>query len=118
MLNRQVQQKLSTTKHAASQRAKGWAIEHAEWKPAARVTLDLDGSAVALSGRIDRIDRNADGRYAILDYKFGEAAKTPDKARLRDGEWIDIQLPLYAYLAREVIGEAVPCLGYFNISAT
>ncbi len=35
-----------------------------EW----RMTL-TDGSAFTLTGRVDRIDRRADGRYAILDYK-------------------------------------------------
>ena len=37
---------------------------------------------------------------------------------LRKDVWVNVQLPLYALLAREVIGDAHPDLGYFNLAAT
>jgi hypothetical protein len=69
-------------------------------------------------GRIDRIDQHEDGRWVILDYKFGEKAKFPKNEHLRNGAWVNVQLPLYRHLAREVIGEALPELGYFNVAAS
>ena len=102
----------------AARAAEGWRIEHVEWAPSGSVTLDVDGLDATFVGRIDRIDRHEDGRWAILDYKFGEKAKYPKTEHLRRGEWVNVQLPLYALLAREVIGDAHPELGYFNLAAT
>jgi len=48
--------------------------------------------AHTLRGRVDRVDRMADGRYELIDYKTGRP-KTP--AQLRD----DVQLALYAVAA-------------------
>lgn len=98
--------------------AGGWHIKRVEWAPAEPVFLDVDGESVPLVGRIDRIDQHEDGRWAILDYKFGEKAKFPKNEHLRNGAWVNVQLPLYRHLAREVIGEAHPELGYFNVAAS
>ena len=102
----------------AARTAEGWLIQHVEWEQPSGAVLHVDDGDVALRGRIDRIDRHEDGRWAILDYKFGEKAKDPKKTRLRGGEWVDVQLPLYAHLASELIGGATPLLGYFNLAAT
>jgi DNA helicase-2/ATP-dependent DNA helicase PcrA len=48
--------------------------------------------AHTLRGRVDRVDRMADGRYELIDYKTGRP-KAP--AQLRD----DVQLALYAVAA-------------------
>jgi DNA helicase II / ATP-dependent DNA helicase PcrA len=50
--------------------------------------------AHTLRGRVDRVDRRADGRYELIDYKTGRP-KAP--AQLRD----DVQLALYAVAATE-----------------
>ena len=47
-----------------------------------------------LRGRVDRVDRMADGRYELIDYKTGRP-KAP--AQLRD----DVQLALYAVAATQ-----------------
>ena len=101
----------------AARAEEGWRIQEVEWAPAAPVTLDVDGEAVPLKGRIDRIDRHADGRWAILDYKVGEGKRTPEKDHHDRGKknWKKVQLPLYAHLARELVGEDPPELGYFNL---
>jgi len=102
----------------AARVADGWRIAAVEWRPAGQVTLDVDGQAVALTGQVDRIDRREDGAWAILDYKFSDGARAPERAHLSRGRWVDVQLPLYAYLARELIGDATPQLGYWVLGAT
>ena len=61
----------------------------------------LDG--MTLDTRIDRIDRLADGRTAIIDYKTGN----PDRVRISN--WFserpeDPQLPLYAITTKGAVG--------------
>jgi len=60
----------------------------------------LEIAGLTLSGRIDRMDRLADGSHALIDYKTGRA--TPN-------DWLgerpeEPQLPLYAVSAKEDIG--------------
>jgi len=117
--SRQLAYRLELFAHCqAARTAKGWHIEKVEWAPSGSVSLDVDGEDVVIVGRIDRIDLHEDGRWAILDYKFGEKAKYPKNVHLRKDVWVNVQLPLYALLAREVIGDAHPDLGYFNLAAT
>jgi ATP-dependent helicase/nuclease subunit B len=63
-----------------------------------------DGRAVRLRGRIDRIDRAADGTLVVTDYKTGRA----DPFRAIAGDPCDrgqrLQLPLYALAARAEFG--------------
>ncbi|HLK55098.1 MAG TPA: PD-(D/E)XK nuclease family protein [Chthonomonadaceae bacterium] len=42
-------------------------------------TITCDMGRFKLSGRVDRIDRHADGRLEILDYKSGRWETTPDE---------------------------------------
>jgi len=94
----------------------GWRIVHCEWAPeGGAVAFPVDGVPIALRGRIDRIDRHEpSGRWAVLDYKTGETASTPEKTHRRGGRgpWIDLQLPLYAWLVTSLGLDAVPALGY------
>jgi ATP-dependent helicase/nuclease subunit B len=104
--------------HQAERASQGWRIQHVEWKPSKPVSLPTDDGEAALIGVIDRLDYHEEYGWAILDYKIGESAKKPKAARKKDGTWVDLQLPIYAYLAREVIGTEMPRLGYFNLGAT
>lgn len=101
----------------AERRAQGWRIHAAEWTPPeATSLLEVDGSPMPISARIDRIDSHPDGRWAVLDYKTGEKTKDPEKAhRLRNGSWIDLQLPLYRHLTRDLGFEGEPELGYVKL---
>jgi hypothetical protein len=62
--------------------------------------LELDGGALRLAGRIDRIDTDASGREAIVyDYK-GKMA-TPQARWLEEGK---LQVALYLLTVRHVLG--------------
>lgn len=94
--------------------ARGWQIQFTEVPSEQRYLWTVDGQPFHLRGRIDRIDRHQEsGQWAIFDYKSGENPDTVEAAhRDRDGNWIDLQLPLYRRLASilEVDGDVQ--LGY------
>lgn len=99
---------------AARYRA-GWRVREVEWSPEGRcVPFEVDGSALELSGKIDRIDENVEtGAVALIDYKTGETTKGPLREhRKQDGTWTDLQLPLYVHLAADVLGGRTPSVGY------
>lgn len=68
----------------------------------------VDGQPLYLRARIDRIDRNeSDGRYVIFDYKTSDKGEPPNAThRRKNGEWVDLQLPLYRHLTRVVAIES------------
>jgi len=71
----------------------GWQFEMGEvWL---EKTLEWEHGSVLLRGQIDRIDRNQDQEYAVLDYKTNP--KTALTKKLQLGE--DQQLPFYGLLA-------------------
>ncbi len=112
----------------AAAAATGWVIERVEWK----FNFSLGG--VAVSGMIDRIDRHADGRIRVLDYKTSDMPVAPAAAHLgprpaqgddrpawariavngKERAWLDLQLPLYRRAVAREFGGAVQC-GYFNL---
>ncbi|HUR27701.1 MAG TPA: PD-(D/E)XK nuclease family protein, partial [Planctomycetota bacterium] len=92
----------------------GWRIAHAELKLEGAF-LDVDGVAIEIKGRVDRIDRHADGRWRILDYKTGDDACDPKGAHLTRNGWRDLQLPLYRHFLRERLPGAIE-LGYFALT--
>jgi ATP-dependent helicase/nuclease subunit B len=69
--------------------------------------LDLplpEGKSLRLKGRLDRIDQDAEGRLGVIDYKTQSKKTLADKLKV-PGE--DVQLPVYAALARGKVGEAL-----------
>ncbi len=112
-------------RHQAALFSEGWQIAYVEKKRSTVVPFPVPGGPqdVKLKGRIDRIDRHADGRWRVIDYKTSSQAVTPDKAHFaaRSGEWKDLQLPLYVKLLPEIadIGNAIAPdateLVYFNL---
>jgi RecB family exonuclease len=86
----------------------GWRIEQVEWSaPSGSAGIEVDGESMVLRGKIDRIDRHeSTGRVCIIDYKTGREVKPPGKTHLTAGRWTDLQLPLYRYIARAIIGDA------------
>ena len=59
-----------------------------------------DGSEVPLLGFIDRIDKTADGRYRVIDYKTGIRWFTKDNS-FQKGQ--SLQLPIYILGAAEAL---------------
>jgi len=91
--------------HQASHAKLGWKVKYIEqsWGMHPRddaPSLHLgSGAGLSLSGRIDRIDEHPEYGWMAIDYKTGTRAIDPDKAhRDKSGEWLDLQLPLYAAL--------------------
>ena len=80
-----------------------WQREHERsgWSwHAAEIARDIDvvtpaGRRVTLHGRLDRVDSNAQGAYAVIDYKTQSVKALQDKLAAK-GE--DVQLPVYALL--------------------
>lgn len=98
----------------ARQYEAGWRVVGVEQK--LRTQIDVDGRPFTISGRIDRIDRHADGRYRVMDYKTADRGTTPEAAHRtgrRDARtWASLQLPLYRLLVQTLgIGEPIE-LGY------
>ena len=58
------------------------------------------GNEVRIAGKIDRIDRTADGRFVVFDYKTG---RMPSVADIDTG--LNLQLPLYLLAAESLFGE-------------
>lgn len=75
------------------QRAKQWRFQATELKK--EHALKLDGAHIALTGRIDRLDKGESG-YGIIDYKTGAV---PSLDMVLSGE--KIQLPFYALLLEQ-----------------
>jgi hypothetical protein len=98
----------SFAKAQAAWLADGWRTVGVECRVPDGVPFVVDGVPVRLRGRIDRIDYHA-GRdeWAVFDYKTGEKPETPeDKHRTKQGDWVDLQLPLYRELLPHVVDEA------------
>lgn len=92
----------------------GWRIQHTEWKPQpSEAPFEVDGRAIDLRGRVDRIDFNeATGEWMVFDYKSSNNALSPAKAHYSKSlGWIDLQLPLYRYVVQSLEIER-PQMGY------
>ncbi len=107
--------------YQAQRRTDGWVIDRCEYKLPSSSVLDVPGQEpMRITGRIDRIDRHEKTNdWCIIDYKTSESAKTPEQAHrgknVFDGDWIDVQLPLYQYLAAQHGIEGEVHLAYFNV---
>ena len=104
----------------AEWRSEGWRIECVERKFEEGDRVACPGKLprpLYLAGRIDRIDRNEKtGEWALFDYKTGEKGKDPERVHCPDGEWRDLQLPLYRHLFRSVEPAAQEVrLGYIRL---
>jgi ATP-dependent helicase/nuclease subunit B len=120
----QARRRLSSVAIVQSERRMaGWTIHKVEapFGEDEKASIEVDRKPMSLRGRIDRIDRHDDGRWAIIDYKTH--GHPPRKKHLYYEHdvihWTDLQLPLYQKLIRFVIGESVKTeqvsLSYFNI---
>jgi DNA helicase-2/ATP-dependent DNA helicase PcrA len=70
--------------------------------------FDVQIAGTKITGRIDRMDRAADGSVAIVDYKTG-------KARTQEDADVSLQLSIYAMAAHEKWGYHVGELAFHNL---
>lgn len=77
---------------ANAHEAEGWT--YASGESPRQQALRVDGKVVQLVGKLDRIDRNANGELMVLDYKTTRAATLKSRLRERD----DHQLAFYSLL--------------------
>jgi hypothetical protein len=77
------------------------------------VRLVHNDTTLMLTGRIDRIDFHPEeNTWVLFDYKTGDTHKTPEKVHRSKGKWINLQLPLYRHLARQMGLEGTIKLGF------
>ncbi len=62
-------------------------------------------SAIRFRGRLDRVDRDGEGRYALIDYKGSAAELTSWKSWLENRQ---VQMPFYAMLLEGGFSELPP----------
>ena len=100
----------------AAMTREGWLIDTARAERDFEVTVQVEASPFTLTGRIDRVDRHADtGEVRVLDYKTADTARTPKQVHQRKGEWVELQLPIYASLAEPLgLGRDVR-VGFVNL---
>jgi hypothetical protein len=88
----------------ASRVAEGWRVVAVEAAtPEDGVPFEVDGEAVGLVARIDRVEHHPErDEWAVFDYKTGDRGDGPEKVhrkgRSLEKEWVDLQLPLYRWL--------------------
>jgi ATP-dependent helicase/nuclease subunit B len=103
-------------RHQAQHTREGWLIDTDRAERDFEATVRVDGSPFTITGRIDRVDRHVDtGEVFVLDYKTSDTARKPRQAHQRKGEWVDLQLPIYASLAEPLhLGSRVKT-GFVNL---
>lgn len=80
-----------------------------------QVSMDVDGIPFGLLGRIDRIDEDeATGVLYVFDYKVSGKTRSP-KDHLINGEWKNLQLPLYRRLVAGLAADRKVELGYVTL---
>jgi len=80
----------------------------------APAVFDIDGQTLKLNGRIDRVDKNANGDAHIWDYKSGTSLSKIKVQEILSG--FHLQLPLYLLALQKVRPELHPQLaGYFFV---
>ena len=85
----------------AAKREDGWKIVSCEEMLCHDVIVD--GDPFTIRGKIDRVDQHEHtGEVAIWDYKTSDAGKTPKADHQKGRDWVNLQLPLYRHLVREV----------------
>jgi ATP-dependent helicase/nuclease subunit B len=129
LITLQLESILQRLRHAATIEAKnrqeGWQCVEAELQIGTQEdTTPLLFANARLSGRIDRVERHADGALRIVDFKSSDKAKKPHEShfkaigprtKLKEADewkcfdlgegkramWLELQLPLYAAALRQ-----------------
>jgi ATP-dependent helicase/nuclease subunit B len=99
----------------AEHRREGWRLRFHEVEVSRDLKLE-SGRTLTIRGQIDRIDYHADrNEWLIIDYKTGDSALGPEEVHLSSGEWVDLQLPLYRWLAATLDIPGEPGVAYLAL---
>jgi ATP-dependent helicase/nuclease subunit B len=119
----------------AGEIAEGWKILEAEWKLDPNRKEPMKIGPLKLSAQIDRIEEHPDGRIRVIDYKTYAKLKTPaethfggaaangflEEAKVAvNGKpkcWVDLQLPLYRFIAESHYPGRPVHVAYFILGA-
>ena len=92
--------------NTATQRAEGMVKTYVKWEKETKnelvgleVPFDVKIGDITFTGRIDRLEKNPDGKYEVVDFKSGKTVKSKNKAK------IDPQLNIYAKAVEKLKGE-------------
>ncbi len=115
--------------------AEGWKILEAEWKLDAGRADPMKIGPLRLSAQIDRIEEHPDGRIRVIDYKTYARLKSPEETHLGSAAanafleeakvtangkqkcWVDLQLPLYRFIAERLYPGRPVHVAYFILGA-
>lgn len=95
-------------------------FEDSDWTPFAyeldfgfvenqMLEVELEGETIRVRGKIDRVDRDANDKLRVIDYKTGSSHL--DKSDLENG--YRLQLPIYALAARDALHLGDPVDGIY-----
>ncbi|MBN8596667.1 MAG: PD-(D/E)XK nuclease family protein [Planctomycetes bacterium] len=79
----------------------GWIVHSTERMHTEPVFLETPEGRLGLRGQIDRIDVRGD-EWLVLDYKTADKPMPPEKTHRNADAWIDLQLPLYIHILRQM----------------
>lgn len=85
----------------AAHAADGWRVHSTERMHTEPVFLETPEGRLGLRGQLDRIDVRGD-EWLVLDYKSADTPKPPEKTHRKGKTWIDLQLPLYLYILKQM----------------
>ncbi len=95
-----------TDENRAMSRAEQMIDTYLKWENSTKNTLvetelpfEVKIGEITFTGRIDRLEKNQDGKFEIVDFKSGSSVKSKNKAR------IDPQLNIYAKAVEKIKGE-------------
>lgn len=63
------------------------------------IPFEIKIGEITFTGRIDRLEKNPDGKYEVVDFKSGSSVKSKNKAK------VDPQLNIYAKAVEKMKGE-------------
>ena len=91
--------------------AEGWQIREVERATEGDgIPLIVDGHPIGVRAKIDRIDHHPElNRWVVWDYKTSDDGGAPEAThqagRRDDKQWIDLQLPLYKWMAQQFVDQ-------------
>lgn len=95
-----------TDENIAMQRAYNMIDTYVKWETQSNnelvgteIPFEIQIGQITFTGRIDRLEKNKDGKFEIVDFKSGKSVKSKNKAK------IDPQLNIYAKAIEKLKGE-------------